>query len=293
MSGMAELSQRHARLQEINGIMTAMKSLSLVEARKLERFIGEQQRMRDNIAAAAADFLQFHPAIGVNPPRRAAATIVAIGSERGFCGGFNDRIVQALSELTPEHDTASVVVVGHRLSSRLAAHPRVAARIDGPTVTEDVPAVLERLVDALHDLSAASAAGPAELQCLGHDRRGEPAVTTLLPLPRAAAGGRRGIAPELHLDPQVFYGELLQQHLMAALVGHLYASLAAESNQRLAHMERALDRLDETLARLALKRNALRQERIVEEIEVILSSEMAFDARNRSHAGNLAAGDRR
>jgi F-type H+-transporting ATPase subunit gamma len=286
---MAELSQRHARLQEISGIMTAMKSLSLVEARKLERFIGEQQRMRDNIAAAAADFLQFHPAIGANAPRRAAATIVAIGSERGFCGAFNDRIVQALSDLTPMYGTASIVVVGHRLSSRLAVRPSVAARIDGPTVTEDVPAVLERLVDALHDLSAA---GPAELKCLGHDRHGEPAVTTLLPLPRGAAGARRGIAPELHLDPQVFYGELLQQHLLAALLGHLYASLAAESNQRLAHMERALDRLDETLARLALKRNAMRQERIVEEIEVILSSEMAFDSRDQFRASNSDPGDR-
>jgi F-type H+-transporting ATPase subunit gamma len=50
----------------------------------------------------------------------------------------------------------------------------------------------------------------------------------------------------------------------------------AENRQRLAHMEHALNRLDETAARLALKRNALRQEKIVEEIEVILSSEQAF-----------------
>jgi len=42
------------------------------------------------------------------------------------------------------------------------------------------------------------------------------------------------------------------------------------------HLERALDRLDEAVARLAVKRNALRQEKIVEEIEVILSSEQAF-----------------
>ena len=41
-------------------------------------------------------------------------------------------------------------------------------------------------------------------------------------------------------------------------------------------MEHAIDRLDQTLAQLALKRNALRQEKIVEEIEVILSSEQAF-----------------
>jgi F-type H+-transporting ATPase subunit gamma len=81
------------------------------------------------------------------------------------------------------------------------------------------------------------------------------------------------------LAPAEFYNELLDQFLLAALHGQLYTSLAAENHQRLAHMENALDRLDETLARLALRRNALRQERIVDEIEVMLSSAMAFDHR--------------
>ena len=41
----------------------------------------------------------------------------------------------------------------------------------------------------------------------------------------------------------------------------------------------AIDRLDDTLQRLALRRSALRQERIVEEIEVLLASAMATAAR--------------
>ena len=61
MSGLAELSQRFTRLKEISGIMTAMKSLSLVETHKLARFIGHQRRMLANIEAAAADFLHFFP----------------------------------------------------------------------------------------------------------------------------------------------------------------------------------------------------------------------------------------
>ena len=61
MSGLAELSQRFTRLKEISGIMTAMKSLSLVETHKLARFIGHQRRMLANIQAAAADFLHFFP----------------------------------------------------------------------------------------------------------------------------------------------------------------------------------------------------------------------------------------
>lgn len=42
-----------------------------------------------------------------------------------------------------------------------------------------------------------------------------------------------------------------------------------------------LDRLDADLARLVTRRNALRQEKIVEEIEVILSSGKAPDQRGR------------
>ncbi len=275
MSGLAELSQRHARLKEISGIMTAMKSLSLVEARKLARFIGDQRRMRDNIAAAAADFLQFHPDTGAGDARSGDRVLVVIGSERGFCGNFNERIVQALQSLDPEQAATSLVVVGHRLSARLADHPRVRARLDGPTVTEDVPAVLDRLLDAVHDARPAASAGPLALLCLAHDEHGEPELTTLLPLPREAAHAHPGDPPQLLLAPIAFHRELLEQFLLAALYGQLYASLAAESHQRLAHMEHALDRLDQTLERLALKRNALRQERIVEEIEVMLSNQMA------------------
>ena len=82
------------------------------------------------------------------------------------------------------------------------------------------------------------------------------------------------------LPPAEFFAELLDHYLLAVLHGLLYESLAAENRQRLAHMEHALHRLEERVARLALKRNALRQEKIIEELEVILSSEQAFAKAN-------------
>ena len=286
MSGLAELSQRHARLQEISGIMTAMKSLSLVEARKLARFIDHQQRMRANIAAAASDFLQFHPAVRANEVAgpdntpQSDVILVVIGAERGFCGNFNERLLQALDRQQPATSVAGLVVVGHRLGTRLAGHPQLRARLDGATVTEDVPAVLDRLIDVLREQRPAGNAGSMVLQCLAHDVQGEPVLVQLLPVPTSAYRAVRADGPQFTLAPVVFYRELVDQFLLAALYGQLYASLAAESRQRLAHMEHALDRLAETLGRLALKRNALRQERIVEEIEVMLSSAIAFAERS-------------
>ena len=271
MRGQAELSLRFARLNEISGIMTAMKGLSLVETKKLARFIGHQHRMLANIEAAAADFLNFFQ---VTSSAEAPIILILVGSERGFCGNFNERVLAALDTLPRQNPTAALVVVGSRLAAKLASRPGVVARLDGASVTEDVPAVLNRVMDALHLASTASGAG-ATLFSLAHEAEGEPALKRLLPFDPPTAP-HFAHPPRLQLAPPEFFAELLDQYLLAALYGLLYESLSAESRQRLAHMEQALDRLGETIDRLALKRNALRQEKIVEEIEVILSSEMAF-----------------
>lgn len=270
MSGLAELSRRQARLQDIRGLMMAMKSLSLVETRKLARLGAHQQRMRANIEAAAADFLAFHPELAEAPAPGRPAVLVLVGAERGFCGGFDDAVVARLDAAAPGVRDAALLVVGRRLATRLGERPRIAARLDGATVAEDVPAVLDRLVDALRGVHAPSA--PGVLLALAHDAGGEPVLAQLLPLPSPPRRPAHGDAPWLNLAPTTFFAALLDQFLPAALIGLLYASLAAENHQRLAHMEQALDRLDDTLQRLALRRNALRQERIVEEIEVMLAS---------------------
>jgi F-type H+-transporting ATPase subunit gamma len=273
VSGLAEISRRFVRLKEISGIMTAMKSLSLVETRKLARFIGHQRRMLGNIEAAAADFLHFFPM--ASPRAAQPAIVLVIGSERGFCGNFNERVIAALDDLPRWERAPSLLLVGHRLGTKMEAHPGVIARLDGSTVTEDVPATLGWLMDALHAAGRQLSGDGAALFALAHDAEGEPKLKRLLPL-APLRPPRLAYAPRMQLAPAGFLAELLDQYLLAALYGLLYESLAAENHQRLAHMEHALDRLDETVARLAVKRNALRQEKIVEEIEVILSSEQAF-----------------
>ena len=273
MSGLALLSHRFTRLREISGIMTAMKSLSLVETRKLARFIGHQRHMLANIEAAAADFLTFFPDAGANEV--GAAIVLVIGSERGFCGNFNERILAALEKMPAMGHGGGLVLVGHRLGMKLETHSGVLARLEGASVTEEVPAVLNRLMDTLHEASQTSSGEGVALYGLAHDDGAEPVLKRLLPLAPARAP-RLAHAPRLQLPPGEFFAGLLNQYLLAALYGLLYESLAAENRQRLAHMENALDRLNETIARLALKRNALRQEKIIEEIEVILSSEQLF-----------------
>jgi len=65
----------------------------------------------------------------------------------------------------------------------------------------------------------------------------------------------------------------------------LYNSLMVENLHRMAHLEGAVKHLDDKSAELARQCNALRQEEIIEEIEVILLSGTSLDdkADKRDH----------
>jgi len=83
---------------------------------------------------------------------------------------------------------------------------------------------------------------------------------------------RSGHAPLLHLSPRQFLSQLTEQYLFAALFEMWYASLMAENRRRVAHLDGAVRHLDDEAGVLLRKSNAMRQEEIVEEIEVILLS---------------------
>ncbi len=269
MSSLAELSLRLTRLKEISGIMSDMKSLAWMERRRLSRFLEHQHRMLANMEAAAGDFLGFYPPDRIRGP--SATLVIAVGSERGFCGNFNERVLDALP--APQSGLR-MVVLGQRLGAKVHDRPDVIARLEGPGVTEDVPGVLDRLMDVLYGENLPLSDTATTILTLAHEAEGEPVMKPLLPL----APPKRSFPypPRLQLAPPVFFAELLDQYLLAALTGRLYDSLSAENRQRLAHMEQALDRLGETLGRLVVRRNRLRQEHIVEEIEVILSGEQTL-----------------
>lgn len=277
MAGMSELSQRHGHLLEIRGVMTAMRSLSLVETHKLARSIAHLAAVRGHVEQVLAGFHAHHPDFLPAHGTPSRTLIVLVGTERGFCGNFNERLLDTLRKDRPPNGPASrLVVVGQRLARRIPDEVgEIYARLEGATVSEDLPRIMDRLVSTLDTAVSADTNAHTQIDCLAHDAHGVAQRVTLLPPPRHHARDMHGHAPRLTLAPAQFYRQVLDHYLFNTLEGLLLDSLAAESRQRLAHMENAINRLDENLERLKLRRNALRQEHIVEEIEVILAAEQA------------------
>jgi len=272
MSRRHALAKRLAGLTDIGDILAAMKSLALMETRRLGEFMESQRRRVATIEAAAADFLAWHAELAPAPAAGHELCLV-IGSQHGFCGDYNDAMVGYLQRRCGKDTDMPTrwVVLGERLSSRLADDPRLMLALPGATVAHEVPAVLPRLSREIGRLLASSELAGHGFSVLHHcAERDDICLRRLLPLRDLPPPAPASHPPDLNLSPTDFLAGLQQHYLHAALNEAIYSALLVENRQRQNHMDRALNRLDETIERLRLAANRQRQEDITEEIELLL-----------------------
>jgi F-type H+-transporting ATPase subunit gamma len=276
MTERREIERRLATLGYVAEIMGALKNAAMVEAIRLRRYVPAQQRVVRTVEAATQDFLKHYP-----QPQDAGAApgeiFLVVGSERGFCGSYNEELAAALERERASRQTAdtAVVVVGRRLASRLSRRMDLAAVVEAPSVADEVQPAITRLIASLQSLPAASGKPlPLAMTVLYHEIAGHSSEVHVKQLFRSFAGDghKFGDPPRLYLEPLAFFRELTDHYLFAVLHELFYSALLAENERRLQHLEGALRRVDRTREELTLRGNALRQEEITEEIEIILLS---------------------
>ncbi|MBZ0106860.1 MAG: F0F1 ATP synthase subunit gamma [Sulfuricella denitrificans] len=271
MSKRREVQKRISTLNDIDGILTAMKSLALLEIRTLTGFLEAQRRVVASMEAAAGHFLAFHGK-DMQMARPRVELLVLVGSERGFCGDFNEQLLDALKTRAPGNFT--LIAVGRRLDAGLENDARRMAQVEGATVAAEIHPTLERLSAQLASLHRGPEKAPLRLSALYHcDETRQVRMRQLLPLAELPAGKPASpYPPRLYLTPPEFYAELTDHYLHAVLYEIFYSSLMVENRRRLEHMDSAIRRLEKNQDTLRLKYNGLRQEEIIEEIEILMLS---------------------
>jgi len=263
MSQSHELQLHITKLEEIRSILNSMKNLALIEVHKLARFQTLQSQAVAVIEQAAADLLEFYPDLAIADDN-ARSICLLIGAERGFCGDFNENVIDARDEQT----TAEIIAIGGRLGGKLVENEATQV-IAGANVAEEVPIIVNRLIESI----APGQQPGIRLTAIYHDSvTNQIARRQLLPpFPRQTAQSPRyPHPPVLNLAPGVFFSELVSHYLFAVLHEILYISLTAENHRRLQHLEGAVKHLDDETVTLKRKSQIYRQEEITEEIEVIL-----------------------
>jgi len=269
-----DLEKHRRSLDEIRGIMNSMKNLSFMESRKISAFLDVQHSVVSHLEAVAADFLGFYPDTLTETTDRSVDVCLLIGAERGFCGDFNHALMRRF-ETMPMKNTMEkprLICVGHKLESLLENDEWPIISIDGASGAEEVGHVLSQIVDYLAALQEQY--GLLNLYALYHGDEHRLVNQQLLPPFQNLLHQQQESphAPVLNLEPEKFLLDLSYHYLFVVLFEILYTSLMAESRQRVAHLEGAVQHMDEQSEELNRQSNILRQEEIIEEIEVILLS---------------------
>lgn len=273
MSLSRELQSHITQLKEIRSILNAMKNLAFMEIHKLLRFKTMQGQAVANIERAALDFLDFYPGLATTDDN-AEQLCILLGAERGFCGDFNESLINAIASKA----YTGIIAVGSRLYNRLEGiSPEVIATLEGANVAEEVPAIINRLIDTISSLHDGGATNKVistfELTVVYHDNATNQISQrqVLPPFPQVNERTFHYVNPPvLNLEPGEFFADLVDHYLFAVLHEIFYLSLMAENHRRLQHLEGAVNHLDDETVKLQRKSQIYRQEEITEEIEVIL-----------------------
>jgi len=261
-----EFARRIAALSDIEEIVTAMRSLAFVELRRLLETIAHQGETLAAIERAIRELLAHHPQ-PLSGTAEAGDVLLAIGSERGFCGDFNTQVATALSQ--PAATSQRLLVVGARLDLALADSEVGHEALKGATVSEEVPHVLQQIAAALRR-NGDSGTTTSGLVVLHHGSDGTLVRERLLPSPAPPRVPEPRTPLQLQLPPRDLFQALMDQYLLGRLNAALLASLHAENHRRLEHTGAAIDRLDRELDVVQRQRRRARQEAITQEIEIML-----------------------
>lgn len=279
MSKLTHLKEHIHALDDIKNIMKAMKNHALIEINKMTRYISTNEKSRDTIKEVGCDFFSAYPSYLPLPENTTSIICILIGSERGFCGNFNEVIISKLNdfEKSQPETSLSVVVVGRKLAMRMADDARVVRKLDGYETAEDIQVVILDLIRALEDVSFTIKVKPHPVSWRFFFNEGSyasPQTNILQPIKEffTIEKPTSSFPPLLYLPLENFLFDFIEQYLLATLNFIFFQSFVTENYQRLHHLDNAIERIEKNVARLAQNLNLLRQEEITQEIEVILLS---------------------
>jgi len=288
MRTMEELRRRIANVQDVQSIVSTMKTMAAVQVRQYEsaanamavylntvelgfhvlQGTGENGLLSDSSPAASAVMLK--------PNSRAA---IVFGSDQGLCGKFNEVIVNhAISQLSSDASW-KLIVVGNRAASLLAT--AIEAEVSNaiidhvfrtPITVSDITSVMQRLLPIVNEWqlggirpidvhfnirTSASTLAPETFRLF-------PVSPQFLTRCEQRTWNSRRLP--IYTDPQTLLAALIRQYLFVGLYRACAESRASENASRIAAMQAASKNIDRRLHELRTDFNESRQAAITEEI---------------------------
>jgi F-type H+-transporting ATPase subunit gamma len=268
--------------------MATVSSAKLSKAREralgLREYSGRLRRVVERQQAALAgsgtDLAPLSPLL-VERAESKKVLVLAIGGDRGLCGGYNIAISRAARAWAEERARAGYEVAFATLGGRVERYVRRLETYDvQDTWLWPRQGVTAALVDEIYELvSAAFMGGTADevwcayTQFISPVQR-EPRVTRLLPIVAEARSSQDTDVPSWVYEPDrdAAIREAVERLARAQVEDVVLESFASEHAARMVTMEEASERADKMLAELMVRANRVRRESVTADLLGVLVS---------------------
>lgn len=278
MSKASVLRTQIASIDELHGVVTAMRSLAAAQAQNADRALPGIRRYAEIIGAAVARArtLVAHAGSPADEPPTSSPRLVVVCAERGFVGAFNERLIERAAA-EPEATRGHLWIIGSR-GIQIARARNLAIEWTA-AMPSHAAGVFEAARTLAVELEHRIARGELDrIAVLGATRAhgASPSIERrqLLPLPLASAASTP-LVPALHHLPAIeLLARVAGEYVAGELVLVLMESFGSENAARLQAMEAARHHIDDKLRALRDEANRMRQDQITSELlDVIIGAQ--------------------
>lgn len=284
MASMRDIKRRRASIQSTEQITKAMKLVATVKLQK-SRVKAENSKPYFNLMyETISSMLQKSGTIRhkyLQPGNTSKKAVIAITSNRGLAGGYNNNIVKLVSSELPAADTC-VYAIGKKGRDGLirkgfeikADYHEV---INEPMYRDAADITLELL-----DAFAQGQIGEIYLAYTSFKNTvvHEPKLIKLLPVeidtkqvdPNAKAGALMNYEPA---DEEVL-DAIVPKYMSSLIYGALLEAVASENGARMTAMDSATSNAEDMIEALSLQYNRARQGAITQELTEIIAGANAI-----------------
>lgn len=272
MSGkLAGIEARSATARQLDAVIGAMRGIAAARSREAQRRLPGIRSCAATVGAAIGAVLAHgmpHPRLQ-SPSERRARIVIALCSEQGFVGAFNERILD-YSQNRTDHAQSELMLVGTR-GELLAKERRcpVLWNSSAASHADDVLSLAGRITDALYQHLATRMIDRVSLvhALPGGTPSGEIVEHRLIPFDFSRfRAGERSVPPLLNVPVEGLLAGLVESYVFVEICEALMLSFAAENEARMRAMLAARANVRETLEELTQSYRRVRQDEITDDI---------------------------
>ncbi len=281
---MADLERIQGRLENIRTVEPILGALRTISLGSWQAALKQREGLRrygerlQGILSLLAPHLQTRRRRPVSVAASQRVAALAVGSERGLCGRFNETVAdlteQYLAQQADTGVTVELLVLGGRLQ-RSIERRQISVAWAGPSPTTALPSFVQAFDFTRRWLARYEAGELDAVDLLYNAYRGmgqyEPTIAHLIPPEAPPVGSTAtdvsGWPTILETEPWALYVRVVEQWTALSFYALLLDSAAAEHATRYQLMEAAAQNADRLSEELLLELQSIRRHAVTSEMQ--------------------------